>query len=141
MWVIENLDDVGEGMLIVDVPTKAEALKIHAEKNAGAKITSIEKVKWVDLALVTGERGEAYYFNRGGAMSEKTLNEQIAERLKWLIKNTSIDFASDAVEREILPLLEAADAFDKSVKEDSPEVWEARKTLWAAQRAASGVKG
>lgn len=64
LWVIENLDDAGEGMFCVDAGSKGEAMRIHMQKNPGLKITSIEKLKWVDLALVTGERGESYYYKR-----------------------------------------------------------------------------
>ncbi len=64
LWVIENLDDCGEGMFVCEAWSKAEALRIHAKKNKGMKVTSCEKLKWVDLALVTGERGEFLYYQR-----------------------------------------------------------------------------
>lgn len=65
MWVIENMDDEGdEGMFVCNAPTKKLALKMHEKKNRGMKVTSCERVKWVDLALVTGELGESYYFQR-----------------------------------------------------------------------------
>jgi len=64
LWVIENLDACGEGMFICEAWSKAEALRIYRKKNKGVKVTSCEKLKWVDLALVTGERGESYYFER-----------------------------------------------------------------------------
>jgi hypothetical protein len=54
LWCIENLDDAGEGMFIVNARSKEEALKVHAERNARLEVTSCERIKWVDLALVTG---------------------------------------------------------------------------------------
>ncbi len=65
LWCIENQDDAGEGMFICNAWSKVEAMRKHAKKNKGMKVTSCEKVEWVDLALVTGERGESYYFERG----------------------------------------------------------------------------
>jgi hypothetical protein len=64
LWCIENLDDAGEGMFLVEAEDEMEALRIHAEKNRGMKVTRCEQVAWVDLALVTGERGESSYFER-----------------------------------------------------------------------------
>lgn len=64
MWVIENLDDAGEGMFVCDAPNRKAALRIHRRKNKGLKVTSCEQIKWVDLALVTGELGESYYSKR-----------------------------------------------------------------------------
>ena len=64
LWCIENLDDAGEGMFVIDAGSKGEALRMHMQKNAGMKVTSIEKVKWVDLALVSGVLGESYYYER-----------------------------------------------------------------------------
>lgn len=64
MWVIENLDDAGEGMFVCDAPDEETALRMHSEKNNGVEVTSCEQLPWVDLALVTGERGESYYFER-----------------------------------------------------------------------------
>ena len=65
MWVIENLDDCGEGMFCCDAPDKETALAMHAKKNKGMKVTSCYRTQWVDFALVTGELGESYYFERG----------------------------------------------------------------------------
>jgi hypothetical protein len=67
LWCIENLDDAGEGMFIVDTSSKEVALRHHAKKNPQAKVTRCERVRWVDFALVTGERGESYYFERSRA--------------------------------------------------------------------------
>jgi hypothetical protein len=64
LWAIENLDDAGEGLFVCEAWSKAEALRIHRKKNKGLKVTSCEKMEWIDLALVTGERGESYYFKR-----------------------------------------------------------------------------
>lgn len=64
LWVIENLDDAGEGMFVCDAPNKKTALKMHDEKNKGMKVLDCQRVKWVDLALVTGKLGESYYFER-----------------------------------------------------------------------------
>ena len=69
LWIIENEDEAGEGMFVVDAPTKEKAIEEHNKKNPGLKITSVEKSKWVDLALVTGERGESMYFERQRASS------------------------------------------------------------------------
>jgi hypothetical protein len=67
LWAIENLDDAGEGLFVCEARSKEEALRIHATKNGHLKVTSVEKLKWIDLALVTGERGESYYFKRKSA--------------------------------------------------------------------------
>jgi hypothetical protein len=64
LWAIENLDDCGEGLFIVDAPSEEEAVRIHDEKEPQTIITSIEQIQWIDLALVTGELGESYYFKR-----------------------------------------------------------------------------
>jgi hypothetical protein len=64
LWAIENLDDCGEGLFVCEAWSKAETLRIHKKKNKGMKVTNCEKLKWIDLALVTGERGESYYFKR-----------------------------------------------------------------------------
>jgi hypothetical protein len=64
LWCIENVDEAGEGMFIASAETKREALRMHLEKNPQAQITSIKRTRWVDLALVTGERGESYYYER-----------------------------------------------------------------------------
>jgi hypothetical protein len=58
-------------MFICDAYSRAEALRKHAKKNKGMKVTSCEKLEWVDLALVTGERGESYYFERGRAEKQR----------------------------------------------------------------------
>jgi hypothetical protein len=65
LWCIENVDDAGEGMFLVDAPSESVARTWHRKKNGKLKITSCEKVKWVDLALVSGKLGESYYFERG----------------------------------------------------------------------------
>jgi len=64
LWCIENLDDAGEGMFIVDAPDREAALALHAEQNAGITVTSCEQILWVDLALVINEHGEYAYFER-----------------------------------------------------------------------------
>lgn len=64
LWAIENLDDAGEGLFVVDADSKEEALRIHDTKNGEMEIRSVEQIGWIDLALVTGERGESYYFER-----------------------------------------------------------------------------
>jgi hypothetical protein len=71
LWCIENLDDAGEGMFVVDARSKEEALRAHAQKNGDMEVTSCKRIKWVDLALVTGERGESYYFERGRKIQEE----------------------------------------------------------------------
>jgi hypothetical protein len=66
LWCIENLDDAGEGMFLVDARDEQEALSEYAKKHSkcGCEITSVEQVAWIDLATVSGERGETYYFER-----------------------------------------------------------------------------
>ena len=64
LFLIENMDDCGEGMFIVDAASKKDALRMHNKMERHAKVTDISKVKWVSLALVTGERGECYYKER-----------------------------------------------------------------------------
>lgn len=64
LWCIENLDECGEGMFIVDAESLQDAMLAHDDKNPQAKITSIEQVEWIDLALVSGELGESYYLER-----------------------------------------------------------------------------
>ena len=64
LWCIENVDAAGEGMFIVDAEDLQAAVFAHDTKNPGLVITSIEQVEWVDLALVTGELGESYFFER-----------------------------------------------------------------------------
>ena len=60
MWVIENLDDAGEGLFACDAATKEEALRMHSEKNK-AEVMTCEETPWIDLALVTGVCGESFY--------------------------------------------------------------------------------
>jgi hypothetical protein len=64
LWAIENLDDAGEGLFVCDARNRLEAIRMHREKNKGMKVTSCERLKWIDLALVTGALGESYYFKR-----------------------------------------------------------------------------
>ena len=82
LWIIENEDEAGEGMFVVDATTKEKAIEKHNERNPGIKITSIEKSEWVDLALVTGERGESYYFER--QRSSKAGSRSIEEQKQIL---------------------------------------------------------
>ena len=82
LWCIENVDDAGEGMFVVDAGSKGEAMRMHMQKNPGLKVTSIERIKWVDLALVTGERGEGYYFERGRKIQEEGSND-LCSRQTW----------------------------------------------------------
>jgi len=70
LWCIENVDSAGEGMFVVDAPSKEVAMAWHREKNGSMTVTRCEQVKWVDLALVTGELGESYYFERGRQKSD-----------------------------------------------------------------------
>lgn len=64
LWCIENMDDCGEGMFVCDAESLQDALLLHDDKNPQAKVTSIERIEWVDLALVSGELGESSYFER-----------------------------------------------------------------------------
>jgi len=66
LWCIETVDDAGEGMFVVDARDEQEALAEYAKKhsNCACEITSVEQMKWIDLATVSGERGETYYFER-----------------------------------------------------------------------------
>jgi hypothetical protein len=58
-------------MFLCDAPSLQDAMLMHDSKNPQARITSIEETAWVDLALVTGERGESYYFERGRKIQEE----------------------------------------------------------------------
>ena len=64
LWAIENEDSAGEGLFVVDAPSEEEAVRIHDIKEPQTTITSIEQIEWIDLALVTGELGESYYYER-----------------------------------------------------------------------------
>lgn len=64
LWCVENEDECGEGMILLLARTEEEAREKAQKREPQATITSCESVLMVDLALVTGERGMSYYFER-----------------------------------------------------------------------------
>jgi hypothetical protein len=64
LWCVENLDDNGEGMILL-LARDEETARTKAQKmEPQARITRCESVLWVNMALVSGERGQSYYFER-----------------------------------------------------------------------------
>jgi hypothetical protein len=75
LWAIENEDEAGEGLFIVDAPNRNAAFKIYRLKEGKTKVTVIYLTEWISLATVTGERGETYYF------------EQRSKKVKYTVPN------------------------------------------------------